>query len=35
MNFVAVAIVSVIVLGQRFTKESSYDWLKLHSPLFK
>ena len=26
MNFVAVAIVSVIVLGHPFNKESSFDW---------
>ena len=36
MNFVAVAIVSVIVLGHPLTKESSFDWFKSHSgaPLF-
>ena len=35
MNFVAVAIVLVIVLGHPFNKESSFDWFKSHSPLFK
>ena len=33
MNFVAVAIVSVIVLGHRLTKEPSFDRFELHSPL--
>ena len=33
MNFVAVAIVSAIVLGLK--KEPSFDWFKSHSPLFK
>ena len=31
MNFVAIAIVSVLFLATRSTKESSFDWLKLHS----
>ena len=33
MNFVAVAIVSAIVLGHPFKKrvESSFNWFKLHS----
>ena len=35
MNFVAVAIVSAMFLATRSTKESSFDWFKLHSPLFK
>ena len=35
MNFVAVAIVSAIVHGHPFTKELSFDWFKLHSPLFE
>ena len=34
MNFVAVAIVSAIVLDPPFNKESSFDWFKSHSPLF-
>ena len=34
MNFVAVAIASAIVLGHPLNKKSSFDWLKLHSPLF-
>ena len=44
MNFVAVANVSAVVLGHPFDKsrlliglrqESSFDWFKLHSILFK
>ena len=35
MNFVAVAIVSVIVLGHPFNKKSSFDWFELHFLLFK
>ena len=35
MNFVAVPIVSAVVLGHQFNKESSFDWFKSHSPLFK
>ena len=35
MNFVAVAIVSPIVLGHRLTKEPCFDWFKSHSPLFE
>ena len=34
MNFVAVAIASAIFLGLS-TEESSFDWFKLHPPLFK
>ena len=34
MNFVVVAIISAIVLGHPFNKELSFDWFKLHSPLF-
>ena len=35
MNFVAVTIVQLLFLATRSTKESSFDWFKLHSPLFK
>ena len=35
MNFMAVAIVSAIVLGHPFNKKTSFDWFKLHSPLFE
>ena len=35
MNFVAVAIVLAIVLATRSTKESTFDWFKSHSPLFR
>ena len=35
MNFVAVALFQLLFLATRSTKESSFDWLKLHSPLFK
>ena len=35
MNFVAVAIVSAIVLGHPFNKSVSFNWFKLHSRLFK
>ena len=34
INFVAIAIVFATVLGHSFTKESKFDWFKLHSPLF-
>ena len=34
MNFLAVAIVSAIVLGHPFNKRVLFDWFKLHSPLF-
>ena len=34
MNFVAVAIVSAIVLGHPFNERVVFDWFKLHSPLF-
>ena len=35
MNFVAVAIVSAIVLGHHLTKEPCFDWFKSDSPLFE
>ena len=35
MDFVAVAILSAIVLGHPFTTMSSFDWFKMHSPLLK
>ena len=35
MNFVAVAIVSVLFLATLSTEESSFDWFNLHSPLFE
>ena len=35
MNFVAVAIVLVIVIGRPFNKRAVFDWFKPHSPLFE
>ena len=36
MNFVVVAIVLAIVfLATSLTNESSFDWFKMDSPLFK
>ena len=32
-NFVAVAIVSAIVLGHPFNRKVVFDWFKLHTPL--
>ena len=34
IDFVAVAIVSIIVVGDSFNKELTCDWFKSHSPLF-